>query len=54
MAIILTVNAGSSSIRLAGFTVDHSEPRRIAAYHGEHGPSEAHTVLAKVQSMEAD
>lgn len=45
------VNAGSSSIRLAGFTVDHSEPRRIAAYHGEHGPSEAHTVLAKVLSQ---
>lgn len=48
MAIILTVNAGSSSIRLAGYAVDNPEPRRIAAYHGEHGPSEARTVLAQI------
>jgi acetate kinase len=48
MAIILTVNAGSSSIRLAGYEVDNPEPRRIAAYHGEHAPREARTVLAKV------
>ena len=48
MAIILTVNAGSSSSRLAGYGVDNPEPRRIAIYHGEHGPSEARTVLAQI------
>jgi acetate kinase len=50
MAIVLTVNAGSSSIRLAAFAVDNPEPRRVAAYHGEHCPSEAHSVLTKVLS----
>ncbi len=33
---------------LAGYGVDSSEPRRIATYHGEHGPSEARTVLAQI------
>lgn len=50
MTIVLTVNAGSSSIRLAAFAVDNPEPRRVAAYHGEHCPSEAHSVLTKVLS----
>lgn len=49
MTTILTVNAGSSSIRLTAFALDGGEPQPVAAYHGEHDWSEAQSVLREVQ-----
>jgi acetate kinase len=42
---LLTVNAGSSSIRLAVFAMENGGPRRLASHHGGAEPARAQEVL---------
>lgn len=47
---ILTVNAGSSSIRLDALVVGEGRPRRLDTYHGDQASGQARDVLADVLS----
>jgi len=47
---LLTVNVGSSSVRLSAFSMEHGEQRRVATYHGAQDPSKANAVLSEVLS----
>jgi acetate kinase len=42
---LMTVNAGSSSIRLAAFALEAGGPRRLASHHGGADPTRAQAVL---------
>jgi len=47
---LLTVNVGSSSVRLSAVLMEHGKPRRVATHHGAQNSSRAPAVLSEVLS----
>jgi acetate kinase len=52
--LLLTVNAGSSSIRLQAMVVDSGAPRRLSEYHGERGGAGAPSARDQLAAVLAE